>query len=60
MNRAPWPIGLLFGIALVGIIGLLGPLALFNPSFTSILQARHDVAEAIGTTADEVQRLTAS
>ena len=60
MNRAPWPIGLLFGIALVGIIGLLGPLALFNPSFTSILQARHDVAEAIGTTPEEVQRLTAS
>ena len=60
MSRAPWPIGLLFGIALVVIIGLLGPLALFNPSFTSILQGRHDVAEAIGTTPEEVQRLTAS
>jgi integral membrane protein (TIGR01906 family) len=60
MSRAPWPIGLLFGIALVAIIGLLGPLALFNPSFTSILQDRHDVAEAIGTTPAEVQRLTAS
>jgi integral membrane protein (TIGR01906 family) len=60
MSRAPWPVGLLLGIALVAVIGLLGPLALFNPSFTSILQDRHDVAEAIGTTPDEVQRLTAS
>jgi integral membrane protein (TIGR01906 family) len=60
MDRAPWPIGLLFGIALVAIIGLLGPLALFNPSFTSILQDRHDVPQAIGTTPAETQRLTAS
>lgn len=60
MNRAPWPIALLLGLALVAIIGLLGPLALFNPSFTWILQDRHDVPEAIGTTPAQVQRLTAS
>lgn len=60
MDRAPWPIGLLLGVALVAGIGLLGPLTLFNPSFTSILQDRHDVPEAIGTTPAEVQRLTAS
>ena len=60
MSRAPWPIGLLLGASLVVIIGLLGPLALFNPSFTSILQARHDVPAAVGSSPEEVQRVTAS
>lgn len=60
MRPAPWPIGLLFGIALVAVIGLIGPLALFNPGFTTLLQDRHDVAGELGTTRDEVQRVTAS
>ena len=60
MSRAPWPVGLLFGAALVVIIGLLGPLALFNPWFTSVLQERHEVAAELATTQAHVERLTAS
>ena len=58
MSRAPWPVGLLFGLALVVIIGLLGPLALFNPWTTGLLQSRHDVPTALGRSPDEVDRLT--
>jgi integral membrane protein (TIGR01906 family) len=60
MRRAPWPAELLLGVALVAIIGLLGPLALFNPGFTTILQERHDVAGSLGTTQAAVERLTAN
>jgi integral membrane protein (TIGR01906 family) len=60
MRRAPWPAGILFGVALVAVIGLLGPLGLFNPWFTSVLQVRHGVAGELGTTQAEVQRVTAS
>jgi integral membrane protein (TIGR01906 family) len=60
MRPAPWPIGLLFGTALVAVIGLLGPMALFNPGITTLLQVRHDVAGELGTTQGEVERLTAS
>jgi integral membrane protein (TIGR01906 family) len=56
---APRPVGILFGLALALVITLLGPLALFNPLFTSALQARHDVAEAFGTSQAEVDRVTA-
>jgi integral membrane protein (TIGR01906 family) len=60
MRRAPWPADLLLGAALVVVIALLGPLALFNPSFTTILQERHGVAESLGTTQADVQQLTAN
>jgi integral membrane protein (TIGR01906 family) len=59
MPRAPWPLGLLFGSALVVVIGLLGPLALFNPWFTSVLQQRHAVATELGAAQADVERLTA-
>ena len=58
MSRAPGAAGLLFGLALAVLITLLGPLALFNPLFTSVLQARHDVPAAFGTTPAEVDRVT--
>jgi len=58
MRRAPWPIGLLFGVALAVVILLVGPLLLFNPVFTSLLQARHEVAGSFGTTQAEVDRVT--
>jgi integral membrane protein (TIGR01906 family) len=60
MERAPWVIGLLFGLSLSLIILLLGPLLLFNPLFTSALQVRHDVAAELGTTQPEVERVTGS
>lgn len=60
MDRAPWVIGLAFGLALAVIILLLGPLLLFNPLFTSALQVRHGVAAELGTTQAEVERVTSS
>lgn len=60
MERAPWVIGLLFGLSVAVIILLLGPLLLFNPPFTSALQVRHDVAAKLDTTQAEVERFTAS
>jgi len=58
MQRAPWAAGLLLGISLAILVTLVGPLLLFNPWFTSVLQARHGVAEAFGTTPAEVNRVT--
>ena len=60
MERAPWPVGLLFGVSVAVIILLAGPLLLFNPALTSALQVRHDVASAFGTTQDEIERVTAA
>ena len=60
MERAPWPIGLLFGLALAVVTLLAGPLLLFNPVFTSALQVRHDVAASFGTTQAEIERVTGS
>jgi integral membrane protein (TIGR01906 family) len=60
MERAPWVIGLLFGLSLSVIILLLGPLLLFNPLFTSALQVRHGVAAELDTTQAEVERVTGS
>lgn len=45
MERAPWPVGLLFGLGLAVVILLAGPLLLFNPPFVYLLQDRHEVAE---------------
>jgi integral membrane protein (TIGR01906 family) len=59
VERAPWPVGLLFGVSLAIAILLAGPLLLFNPPFTSALQVRHDVAGAFGTTQPEIERVTA-
>jgi integral membrane protein (TIGR01906 family) len=58
MQRAPWAAGLLLGVSLAVIVTLVGPLLLFNPWFTSALQARHDVPTALDTTAAEVDRVT--
>ena len=60
MERAPWPVGFLFGISLAVVMLLAGPLLLFNPALTTALQVRHDVAAALGTTQDEVQRVTSA
>jgi integral membrane protein (TIGR01906 family) len=60
VERAPWPIGLLFGLSLAVVILLAGPLLLFNPPFTSALQVRHEVADAFGTTQAEIERVTGS
>jgi hypothetical protein len=59
MRRAPWPVGLLFGVSLALLIVLVGPLLLFSPAFSSALQQRHGVAEAFSTTQAEVDRVTA-
>lgn len=60
MERAPWPVGLLFGLSLAVVILLAGPLLLFNPLFTSALQVRHDVAAAFDTTQADVERVTSA
>lgn len=59
MARAPWPVGALLGIGLAVVITLAGPLLLFNPAFTSLLQARHAVPAAFDTSQSEVDRVTA-
>jgi integral membrane protein (TIGR01906 family) len=58
MRPAPWPVGLLFGVSLAVAVLLVGPLSLFNPIFTSLLQARHEVAASFGTRQAEVDRVT--
>ena len=58
MSVAPWPVGLLFGLSLAVVIMLAGPLLLFNPLFTSVLQARHGVPAAFDTSQAEVDRVT--
>ncbi len=58
MTRAPWPVGAIFGIGLAVVITLAGPLLLFNPLFTSALQARHGVPAAFGTSQADVDRVT--
>ena len=60
MERAPWPVGLLFGVSLALVILLAGPLLLFNPVLTTALQVRHGVADAFGTEQSEIERVTAS
>lgn len=40
------------------VITLAGPLLLFNPLFTSVLQARHEVAAAFDTSQPEVDRVS--
>ena len=51
-------IGVLFGISLAIAVTLTGPLLLFNPWFTSVLQSRHEVAAALDTSQAEVDRVT--
>lgn len=58
MRRAPWPVGLAFGLALALVVVLAGPLLLFNPWFVSGLQARHEVAPGLGSPMTEVDRVT--
>jgi integral membrane protein (TIGR01906 family) len=60
MERAPWPVGLAFGLALAVVVTLLGPLLLFNPLLTSALQVRHGVADAFDTAQPEIERVTAA
>ena len=49
---------MLFGISLAVAVILTGPLLLFNPWFTSALQARHEVAAAFDTSQPEIDRVT--
>jgi integral membrane protein (TIGR01906 family) len=58
MRRAPWPVAALLGVALAVVITLAGPLLLFNPWFTSALQARHHVATLLETDQADVDRVT--
>lgn len=58
MRRVPGPVGVVFGVALALAITLAGPLLLFNPWFTSALQARHGVADAFETSQAEIDRVT--
>jgi integral membrane protein (TIGR01906 family) len=58
MERVPWPVGPLFGVSLAVVILLVGPLLLFNPVFTSLLQARHEVAASFGISQAEIERVT--
>lgn len=58
MARASWPVGALFGIGLAVVITLAGPLLLFNPLFTSVLQARHEVPAVFDTSQAEVDQVT--
>lgn len=51
-------VGLLFGISLAIAVTLTGPLLLFNPWFTSVLQSRHEVAATLDTSQDEIDRVT--
>lgn len=60
MERAPWPIGLLFGVSLAVVVLLVGPLLLFNPVFTSALQVRHGVAVSFDTSQADIERVTGS
>lgn len=46
------------GVSLAIVILLAGPLLLFNPLFTSVLQQRHDVADAFGASQVEIDRVT--
>jgi integral membrane protein (TIGR01906 family) len=48
----------MFGVALALAVTLTGPLLLFNPWFTSALQARHEVAAAFSTSQAEIDRVT--
>ena len=45
MRPVARPAALAFAFSLAVLIGLAGPLLLFNPAFVSWLQERHDVAE---------------
>lgn len=58
MERAPAGVGIVFGVALAVLIVLAGPLLLFNPWTTSALQERHEVADALGVSRDQVDRAT--
>jgi integral membrane protein (TIGR01906 family) len=58
VSRASGAVGLLFGISLAVAVTLAGPLLLFNPWFTSALQARHGVADAFETPQAEIDRVT--
>jgi integral membrane protein (TIGR01906 family) len=58
MARAPWFVVAALGASLAVVILLAGPLVLFNPAFTSLLQERHGVAQAFGVPQEEVERVT--
>jgi integral membrane protein (TIGR01906 family) len=59
VQLAPGPVALLFGVALVVVIALAGPLLLFNPWFVGALQQRHDVPAAFDATPEAVDGVTA-
>jgi integral membrane protein (TIGR01906 family) len=57
VERAPGIAGPAFAVALALAITITGPLALFNPWFTSVQQQRHAVPERLGTDAQSVARV---
>jgi integral membrane protein (TIGR01906 family) len=54
----PWWAGPMLVVAAAVLIGLVGPLLLFNPWFVSLEQARSDVPARLGTSQAEVDRVT--
>lgn len=59
-DRAHPFVGFVFGVSLALVILLTGPLLLFAPPVVSLLQARHDVADLLGTDQATVDRATTS
>jgi integral membrane protein (TIGR01906 family) len=57
-SRAAQPVAFVFGVAVALLIGLIGPLLLFNPWYVSYLQARNDVPALLGASQAEVDRVT--
>jgi integral membrane protein (TIGR01906 family) len=57
VDRAPGVVGLAFAVAVALAITITGPIALFNPWFTSVLQERHAVPERLETDAPSVARV---
>jgi len=57
-SRAPAGAAVAFGVAVALLVVLVGPLLLFNPWFTSVLQARHGVAAELGVSQRTVDRVT--
>jgi integral membrane protein (TIGR01906 family) len=58
MARAPWFVAAALGVALGVVILLAGPLVLFNPAFSSLLQERHGVSQSFGMPQEELDRVT--
>src|SRR6266487_1754813 len=58
LDPAPWWAGPVLAVGMAALIGLVGPLALFNPWFVSLEQSRNDVPSRFGTTRAQTDRVT--